>query len=140
LARAVSVAPLTAWNNYASSLLERTLDDSANRRTLFPETFLAVDEILISLTKIVAGLRVNEAVIQRNLGTMAHCRYRTRAYGCGQSGCDRQEMHEVLRTLSMAAWQQIQSGQANPLIELVSQEDTHYSLGETRRLETTVCR
>jgi len=49
LARAVSVAPLTAWNNYANSLLERTLDDSANRRTLFPETFLAVDEMLITL-------------------------------------------------------------------------------------------
>ena len=124
LARAVSVAPLTAWNNYASSLLERTLDDSANRRTLFPETFLAVDEILISLTKIVAGLRVNEAVIQRNLGTYGPFAATERVLMAAvKAGADRQEMHEVLRTLSMAAWQQIQSGQANPLIELVSQED-----------------
>jgi adenylosuccinate lyase len=36
LARAVSTAPITAWNNYANSLLERTLDDSANRRSLIP--------------------------------------------------------------------------------------------------------
>ncbi|MDO9066532.1 MAG: lyase family protein, partial [Chloroflexota bacterium] len=55
LARAVSVAPLTAWNNYANSLLERTLDDSANRRTLFPETFLSVDEIVMTLAKIMEG-------------------------------------------------------------------------------------
>jgi len=39
LARAVAAAPLTAWNNYANSLLERTLDDSANRRTLFLRLF-----------------------------------------------------------------------------------------------------
>ena len=59
LARAVSAAPLTAWNNSANSLLERTLDDSANRRTLFPETFLALDEIVTALAKIVDGLKVN---------------------------------------------------------------------------------
>ena len=51
LARAISTAPLTAWNNYANSLLERTLDDSANRRTLIPETFLAIDEIVMHALK-----------------------------------------------------------------------------------------
>ena len=123
LARAASTAPLTAWNNYANSLLERTLDDSANRRTLFPETFLAVDELLISLTRILNNLRVNEAIIQRNLRTFGPFAAVERVLMAAvKAGADRQEMHEVLRTLSMAAWQQIQSGDENPLVELVLQE------------------
>ena len=129
LARAVSVAPLTAWNNYANSLLERTLDDSANRRTLFPETFLAVDEILMTLTKILSDLRVNEAIIQRNLHTFGPFAAVERVLMAAvKNGAGRQEMHEVLRLLSMAAWQEVQTGQANPLIELIQQEEriTHW--------------
>jgi adenylosuccinate lyase len=129
LARAVSTAPLTAWNNYANSLLERTLDDSANRRTLFPETFLAVDELLHTLSKILAGLRVNEAGIQRNLHNFGPFAASERVLMAAVSaGADRQEMHEVLRTLSMAAWQAVQSGQENPLIELVKSDErvTHW--------------
>jgi len=123
LARAVSVAPLTAWNNYANSLLERTLDDSANRRTLFPETFLAVDEILSTLTEILTNLRVNEAIIQRNLHTFAPFAASERVLMAAvKAGADRQEMHELLRTLSMAAWQEVQAGSPNPLIELIQQE------------------
>ena len=124
LARAVSVAPLTAWNNYANSLLERTLDDSANRRTLFPETFLAVDEILATLAKILAHLRVNEVSLQRNLQTFGPFAAIERVLMAAvKAGADRQEMHELLRTLSMAAWQEIQTGQPNPLVELVLQEE-----------------
>jgi adenylosuccinate lyase len=123
LARAVSTAPLTAWNNYANSLLERTLDDSANRRSLFPETFLALDEILTTLTKILTDLRINEAIIKRNLRTFGPFAAVERVLMASvKAGADRQEMHEVLRTLSMAAWQEIQSGEDNPLVELVLQE------------------
>ena len=123
LARAVSAAPQTAWNNYANSLLERTLDDSANRRTLFPESFLAVDEILTTLTKILTGLRLNEAIIKRNLRTFGPFAAVERVLMAAvKAGADRQEMHETLRTLSMAAWQEIQGGGENPLIELVMQE------------------
>ena len=46
LARELSAMPAVAWNNYAHSMLERTLDDSANRRSILPESFLIVDEIL----------------------------------------------------------------------------------------------
>ena len=123
LARAVAAAPQTAWNNYANSLLERTLDDSANRRTLFPETFLAVDELLTTLIKILGGLRVNEAIIQRNLRTFGPFAAVERVLMAAvKAGADRQEMHETLRTLSMAAWQEIQSGGENPLVDLVLQE------------------
>ena len=120
LARVVSVAPLTAWNNYANSLLERTLDDSANRRTLFPETFLAVDEILLTLASIMNGLVINRARMQENLAKYGPFAAVERVLMAAvKNGADRQKMHEVLRQLSMAAWQEIQKGQGNPLVELV---------------------
>jgi adenylosuccinate lyase len=124
LARAVSVAPLTAWNNYANSLLERTLDDSANRRTLFPETFLALDEILISLAAIFKGLRVNQANIKRNLNMFGPFAAIERVLMAGvKNGADRQELHELLRQKSMDAWKSIQSGKANPLFELIQKDE-----------------
>ena len=124
LARVVSVAPLTAWNNYANSLLERTLDDSANRRTLFPESFLAVDEIVMTLTSITDGLVINQARMQENLAKFGPFAAMERVLmAVVKNGADRQKMHEVLRQLSMAAWQEIQKGQTNPLVELVMQDD-----------------
>lgn len=122
LARAVSIAPLTAWNNYANSLLERTLDDSANRRTLFPESFLALDEILMTLVSITDGLAINLTRMQENIEKYGPFAAVERVMMAAvKSGADRQKMHEVLRQLSMSAWQEIQKGQPNPLIELVTQ-------------------
>jgi adenylosuccinate lyase len=129
LARAVSTAPLTAWNNAANSLLERTLDDSANRRTLFPETFLAVDEILDSMARIVTDLKVNPAMIQRNLEKFGpFAAVEKVLVACVKQGADRQELHEELRRLSMAAWKEIQQGRDNPLTGLVSESKavTHW--------------
>lgn len=124
LARVVSVAPLTAWNNYANSLLERTLDDSANRRTLFPESFLAVDEIVMTLTSITDGLVINQARMQENLAKFGPFAAMERVLmAVVKNGADRQKMHEVLRQLSMAAWQEIQKGQTNPLVNFVTQDD-----------------
>ncbi len=61
LARQLAQAPRLAWDNAAHSLLERTLDDSANRRSLLPEAFLIADELLGTTQRIVAGLQVNPA-------------------------------------------------------------------------------
>jgi adenylosuccinate lyase len=123
LARAVSTAPLTAWNNYANSLLERTLDDSANRRSLIPESFMAVDEILSTLAAIVEGLIVNPARMKENLEKYGPFAAVERVMlAAVQNGADRQEIHEVLRQLSMAAWQEIQQGKTNPLVQLVQQD------------------
>ena len=124
LARAVSAAPLTAWNNFANSLLERTLDDSANRRTLFPETFLALDEIVMALAKIVEGLKVNPVRIKSNLEKFGPFAAVERVLlAAVRSGADRQAMHEVLRQLSMAAWQALEKGDANPLVDLVTRDE-----------------
>ena len=133
LARVVSVAPLTAWNNYANSLLERTLDDSANRRTLFPESFLAVDEIVMTLTSITDGLVINQARMQENLAKFGPFAAMERVLmAVVKNGADRQKMHEVLRQLSMAAWQEIQKGQTNPLVNFVTARRSHHGLGNAR--------
>ena len=123
LARALSAAPLTAWNNYANSLLERTLDDSANRRTLFPEAFLALDEILATLEKVIAGLRVNPAAMRANLDKFGPFAAVERLLMAAvKAGADRQELHEVLRQLSMQAWAALQQGGANPLAALAASD------------------
>jgi adenylosuccinate lyase len=124
LARAVSVAPLTAWNNYANSLLERTLDDSANRRSLFPETFLAVDEILMTLQKIIEGLQVKQLNIQRNIEKFGPFAALERVMTAAtKNGADRQEVHEILRQLSITAWKDTQKGYDNPLVRLVLENE-----------------
>ena len=59
LARLLATYPRTAWDNAAHSLLERTLDDSANRRTILPESFLLADELLTKAYRIIDGSRIN---------------------------------------------------------------------------------
>lgn len=112
-----------AWDNASLSILERTLDDSANRRLFLPQAFLAMDEILMTASKVVGGMDVHEASIKRNL----------EAYGVfaaterllmelGRRGANRQEMHEVIRTHSLKAWAEVQEGKQNPLSELLCSE------------------
>ncbi len=67
LARFVAALPAVAWQNAATCLLERTLDDSANRRVILAEGFLAIDEILNTELRIVRGWRVVAEAIDRNL-------------------------------------------------------------------------
>ncbi|MEZ4557159.1 MAG: hypothetical protein R2851_20545 [Caldilineaceae bacterium] len=57
LTRLVAALPRVAWDNAALSLLERTLDDSANRRLFLPEAFLLTDEVLTHATRLVEGMR-----------------------------------------------------------------------------------
>jgi len=112
-----------AWNNYAHSMLERTLDDSANRRSILPESFLIVDEILSSFTCLLKGLVVKREVIQRTMQKYAPFAAVERVLmALVKAGADRQEMHELLRGLSMQAWEAVQRGEANPLQELVMGE------------------
>lgn len=116
LARLLAAYPQTAWSNAALSLLERTLDDSANRRTILPEAFLICDELVKTTQKIVDGLAVDEAAAGRTYERYAPFACTERLLmAMGKKGADRQETHERLRGHALAAWAAVREGRANPL-------------------------
>jgi len=116
LARLLAQAPRLAWDNAAPSLLERTLDDSANRRTLLPESFLAADELIRVSVRLVKGMGVDQAAIARNLAAYGPFAAIERVLmALGKAGADRQAMHERLRQHALAAWSAIREGRPNPL-------------------------
>ncbi len=121
LSRLLSTYPQVAWSNASLSLLERTLDDSANRRTILPESFLIADEIVKTASKIVDGLSVDEAAAAKTYAAYAPFACTERLMmAMAKVGADRQEVHERLRAHAMAAWAEIKSGRANPLVAAIS--------------------
>jgi adenylosuccinate lyase len=127
LSRALAQMPQLAWQNAAHSLLERTLDDSANRRTLLPEAFMICDEILQTAIKLMQGLQINQTNIERNLAIYAPFASTERLLmALVQAGANRQEMHERLRKYAILAWETIQLGRSNPLKKYVI-EDTIFN-------------
>lgn len=124
LARYVAALPAVAWENAAGSLLERTLDDSANRRAILPNAFLATDEMLRRALRLVRGLALDREAAARNLalwGTFAATE--RLLMELVRAGADRQQMHEVLREHSMAAWEAIRRGEPNPLADALAADE-----------------
>ncbi len=112
-----------AWENASVNLLERTLDDSANRRTIIPETFLAADEIATLVHKVITGLRVDDARIDRNLESFGpFSATEAILMAAAKRGADRQVLHERLRDASMQAWAALEKGAANPLPDLLRED------------------
>jgi adenylosuccinate lyase len=138
LARLLAQYPHVAWDNAAHSLLERTLDDSANRRVILPESFLIADEILVTAIKIVDKLALDQTAMERNLAAYGPFAATERILAAlVKAGADRQEMHERLRQLSMQAWEAVRQGSENPLPELVAQDPEirrHLSAGQLAAL------
>jgi adenylosuccinate lyase len=121
LARFVNTLPQVALENATLSYLERTLDDSANKRLIIPEAFLATEQILITSEKILSGLVIYEKRITLNLQTYApFSATESILLSAVKKGADRQQMHEILRNISMIAWQEIQSGKPNPMEKLLT--------------------
>ncbi len=118
LARYLASLPRIAWDNAANSLLERTLDDSANRRILLPEVCLATDELLLTAIGILSNLQVDENAIERNLsiyGSFASTEGVLMA--SVKAGANRQEMHDLLRSHTLRARGAISKSAENPLTE-----------------------
>jgi adenylosuccinate lyase len=125
LARYAAALPRVAWDNAALSMLERTLDDSANRRVVLPEAFLVIDDLLRRLTRIVRGLRLGREASARNLATYGpFAATEPLLMALVKAGADRQAMHELIRDHCMAAWDAMQAGQPNPLIERLAADET----------------
>jgi adenylosuccinate lyase len=123
LARYVSVLPKIAWDNAALTILERTLDDSANRRIMLAEAFLALDECLTICAWLVRGMMVYPEMIRRNFERFApFAAVEPILMRLTELGENRQEMHERLREISKKAWERVMKGEENPLPRLVSED------------------
>jgi adenylosuccinate lyase len=128
LARFIMSLQTSAAATAAVQWMERTLDDSANRRLVIPQAFLAVDAILILLQNITAGLVVYPRVIAANLDEeLPFMATENVLMAAVQAGGDRQELHEQIRRHSQDAAQRVkQEGRANDLIDRL-QSDAAFS-------------
>lgn len=124
LARYLAALPRVAWDNGAHNLLERTLDDSANRRVILPQASLCCEELLRRAGRILHGLRLDERAIRHNLARYGGFAATERVLlAASLAGGDRQDLHERLREHSMRAWQALSLGEANPLTEALCADE-----------------
>ena len=100
----------------ANQWLERTLDDSANRRLVLAEAFLATDSVLNLYLDVAAGLVVNPAIVRRNLDEeLPFLASEHLLMEAVRAGGDRQDLHERIRVHSHAAARAVKDGGANDL-------------------------
>jgi adenylosuccinate lyase len=108
LARYAMHLPANAAETAAQQWFERTLDDSANRRLVLPEAFLAVDAILVLVGDIARGLEVRDAVIRKHVERELPFMATERCLMLGvKAGGDRQALHEVVRRHSLTVAQHL---------------------------------
>lgn len=112
-------APLTA----ATQWMERTLDDSANRRLSLPEAFLAVDGILRLMQNVTSGLHVNEKIVEKYVSDyLPFIATENLLMAAVRRGGDRQSVHEIIREASMRATERMKNGESWDLIDDLSKE------------------
>jgi len=124
LARYVMELPNAAANTHANQWFERTLDDSAVRRIVLPEGFLAVDVVLNLLANISDGLHVWPNVVRSHvMAELPFMATEVILMECVKAGGDRQELHEAIRVHSMAAGVVVKrDGKPNDLIERIAND------------------
>jgi adenylosuccinate lyase len=122
LARYVIETANTSAHTAATQWLERTLDDSAVRRIALPESFLAVDGILILVENVAKGLVVYPKVVAKHLREQLPFLATEEILMAGvAAGGDRQDLHERVRVHSRAAVHAVKAeGRDNPLLELIA--------------------
>ena len=119
LARYVMSLPSNAANTHCNQWFERTLDDSANRRIVLPEAFLATDVILSLIANIADGTQIWPNVIAKRVNSeLPFMATENVMMAAVQEGGDRQELHEVIREHSMAAGRVVkEEGKENDLLD-----------------------
>ena len=121
LARHVISLQASGAHTAAAQWLERTLDDSANRRLTLPEAFLATDAILLLWQNIASGLEVRPVAIARHVAEQMPFMATERWLMVGvRAGGDRQELHEVIRRHSLGAAGAVAGGATNDLLDRLS--------------------
>jgi adenylosuccinate lyase len=118
LARFVISLQSNGAHTAATQWLERTLDDSANRRLVLPEAFLGTDAILLLVTNIAGGLEVRPDTIARHVADQMPFMATERWLMLGTAvGGDRQTLHEVVRVHSLAVAEGVSRGEPNTLLD-----------------------
>lgn len=122
LARYVIGLTESSAHTAATQWLERTLDDSAIRRMAIPESFLAIDAILMLVANVAGGMRVYPKVIERNLReSLPFLASEEILMAAVRAGGDRQDLHERLRVHAREAARRVkEEGVPNPLLQLIA--------------------
>ena len=118
LSRYLIADALNAHMTAQTQWLERTLDDSANRRISMPEAFLCADAILKLLNNVLKGLRVNEKVIEKAVAEFLPFNATENILmEAVKRGGDRQQLHEIIRKCSMDAVAKKKNGESFDLLK-----------------------
>ena len=125
LARYVLSLPVNCAVTASTQWFERTLDDSANKRIVIAQAFLAVDAVLNLYMNISENLVVYEKVIAKHIAAeLPFMATENIMMECVKAGGNRQELHERIRVLSMQAAKNVkEEGKDNNLIELIRQDE-----------------
>ena len=130
IARFLMGMPAIALQTAATQWLERTLDDSAVRRMVIPQAFLAADALVTLYLNVVPGLVVQPKVIARHVAAeLPFMATENLLMAAVQNGGDRQELHEIIRKRSLAAAERIKSGDgSNDLLEQLARDPAFQKL------------
>jgi len=125
LSRYLMILPKSMRDTHATQWFERTLDDSAIRRMVIPEAFLAADAILGICSNIIDGIQVWHQVIHKHvMSELPFMATENILMECVQHGGDRQKLHEVIRELSMEAGKVVKvEGKENDLLERIEKDE-----------------
>ena len=125
LARYTMSLPTNAAHTAATQWMERTLDDSANRRLVMAQAFLSIDAILEIYMNVVDGMVVYDKIInKRVMAELPFMSTEVILMECVKAGGDRQFLHERIRVHSMEAAMQVKKeGKDNDLIERIKGDD-----------------
>ncbi len=129
LSRYVISNNLSAAMTASTQWFERTLDDSANRRLVLPESFMAIDAVLDIAVNVCSGLVVYKEVIRKRvMSEIPFMATENIIMEAVKKGGDRQELHEGIRVHSMEAGRQVKEfGQPNDLLQRIA-EDSMFGL------------
>lgn len=113
----------TSKINACTQWLERSLDDSANRRLIISESFILIDHILNQCIDIIDGIVVNKGVINRHIkDNIPFVAMENIIMDAVKSGISRQEAHSRVRDLSMIATSEMLNGGDNKLLEMIKED------------------
>ena len=128
-------APLTASVQW----LERTLDDSANRRISIPEGFLCADAILRLTQNVTDGLHVNEKIVDKTIREyLPFLATENLLMEAVKRGGDRQALHEIIRRCSMEATARMKEGESCDLLQRLAAEGSGLAVAQSPAAGTQV--